>query len=90
MPFGGVVVNRFHVARGSEEEIDLAATFPPELAAKIEANYADFQVLSDRDRTNLGRLTGRLSGEPILVVPELDGDVHDLDGLAAMVTHLWL
>jgi anion-transporting ArsA/GET3 family ATPase len=90
MPFGGVVVNRFHVARGDDDELDLEATFPPDLAAKIEANYADFQVLSSRDRANLRRLTERLSGEPVLVVPELDGDVHDLDGLAAMATHLWL
>jgi anion-transporting ArsA/GET3 family ATPase len=90
MPFGGVVVNRFHGAGGSEDAVDLEAILPAELAAKIAANYADFQVLSDRDRSNLRRLTERLSGEPVLVVPELDGDVHDLDGLAAMATHLWL
>jgi anion-transporting ArsA/GET3 family ATPase len=89
MPFGGVVVNRFHDARGSDEEIDLVDALGAELAEKVEANYEDYEVLAGRDRTNLRRLTKRLSGEPVIVVPELDGDVHDLDGLAEMVDHLY-
>jgi anion-transporting ArsA/GET3 family ATPase len=88
MPFGGVVVNRFHDARRGDE-IDLDAALGAELAAKVEASYEDYKVLADRDRSNLRRLTKRLSGEPVIVVPELDGDVHDLDGLAQMVEHLW-
>jgi anion-transporting ArsA/GET3 family ATPase len=89
MPFGGVVVNRFHDARGSEEEIDLVEALGAELAEKVEVNYADYEVLAGRDRANLRRLTKRLSGEPVIVVPELDGDVHDLDGLAQMVESLY-
>jgi anion-transporting ArsA/GET3 family ATPase len=85
MPFGGVVVNRFHDARGGATQIDL----PAELAAKVEAAYRDYQVLATRDRANLRRLTERTRGEPVIVVPELDGDVHDLAGLAAMVEHLF-
>ena len=88
MPFGGVVVNRFHDARAGEE-IDLATALDAELAERVEANYEDYKVLANRDRTNLRRLTKRLSGEPVIVVPELDGDVHDLDGLAQMVEHLY-
>jgi anion-transporting ArsA/GET3 family ATPase len=89
MPFGGVVVNRFHDTRGGGTKIDLERTLGPELATKVEANYKDYEVLIRRDRANLSRLTKRLKGEPVLVVPELDGDVHDLDGLAAMVEHLY-
>ena len=89
MPFGGVVVNRFHDARGADEEIDLEAGLGADLAGKVEANYLDFEVLASRDRSNLRRLTGRLDGEPVIVVPELDGDVHDLEGLEAMAAHLW-
>jgi anion-transporting ArsA/GET3 family ATPase len=89
MPFGGVVVNRFHEVRGTKDDLDLTETLGPELAAKVEANYDDYEVLIDRDRANLGRLTERLAGEPVIVVPELDGDVHDLDGLAQMVKHLY-
>jgi anion-transporting ArsA/GET3 family ATPase len=88
MPFGGIVVNRFHDARGGKK-IDLEAALGHDLAAKVEASYADYRVLADRDRKNLSRLTERLSGEPVIVVPELDGDVHDLDGLAQMVDHLY-
>jgi anion-transporting ArsA/GET3 family ATPase len=88
MPFGGVVVNRFHDARGGKK-IDLEAALGAELAAKVEASYHDYRVLADRDRKNLSRLTERLSGEPVIVVPELDGDVHDVDGLAEMEAHLF-
>jgi anion-transporting ArsA/GET3 family ATPase len=89
MPFGGVVVNRFHDTTGQKSQVDLEPKLGPELAAKVGANYKDFNVLATRDRTNLKRLTKRLNGEPVIVVPEFDGDVHDLDGLAAMVDHLY-
>jgi anion-transporting ArsA/GET3 family ATPase len=89
MPFGGVVVNRFHDTTGGRNDLDLEAKLGPELTARLEANFEDFSVLTRRDRDNLKRLTKRLSGEPVIVVPEFDGDVHDLDGLAAMVEHLY-
>src|SRR3954462_1059438 len=60
MPFGGAVVNRFHDSRGSDKGLDLPKALGPELAAKVEANYADYQVLRKRDRSNLSRLTKRL------------------------------
>jgi hypothetical protein len=87
MPFGGAVVNRFHDARGNVTA-DLSS-LGDELAAKVKQNFADYKVLANRDRANLSRLTKRLSGEPVVVIPELDGDVHDLDGLAEMVSHLY-
>jgi anion-transporting ArsA/GET3 family ATPase len=88
MPFGGVVVNRFHDRKGRKNDGDLEE-LGPELAAKVEANFKDFNVLATRDKANLKRLTERLGGEPVIVVPEFDGDVHDLNGLAAMVAHLY-
>jgi anion-transporting ArsA/GET3 family ATPase len=89
MPFGGVVVNRFHDTSGRGRDVDLEAALGQELASKVEANFNDLNILATRDRTNLKRLTKRLDGEPVVVVPEFDGDVHDLDGLAAMVEHLY-
>jgi anion-transporting ArsA/GET3 family ATPase len=89
MPFGGAVVNRFHDGRGNANPVDLVAELGEGLAAKVEANFADYKVLADRDRANLSRLTKRLNGEPVLVIPELDGDVHDLSGLTEMVNHLY-
>jgi anion-transporting ArsA/GET3 family ATPase len=87
MPFGGAVVNRFHDLSGGED-LDLEAALGPNLAAKVEANFLDYRELADRDRKNLARLTKRLNGEPVVVVPELDGDVHDLDGLREMTRYL--
>jgi len=89
MPFGGVVVNRFHDTTGRRHNVDLKAQLGRDLAARVESNFKDFNVLARRDKTNLKRLTSRLDGEPVIVVPEFDGDVHDLDGLAAMVAHLY-
>ena len=89
MPFGGVVVNRFHDAGRGDAKLDLGAELGAELAAKVALSNDEYRVLASRDRTNLSRLTSRLSGEPVIVIPELDGDVHDLDGLAAMVEHLY-
>jgi anion-transporting ArsA/GET3 family ATPase len=89
MPFGGAVVNRFHDVRGRDTGVDLTAELGAELAAKVEANFQDVKVLASRDRANLRRLTSRLSGEPVVVVPELDGDVHDLEGLRAMTGYLF-
>jgi anion-transporting ArsA/GET3 family ATPase len=88
MPFGGAVVNRFHDLR-SGGKIDLAAALGPELATKVEANFADYRAVASRDRANLKRLTSKLDGEPVVVIPELDGDVHDLDGLRRMAKHLF-
>jgi anion-transporting ArsA/GET3 family ATPase len=88
MPFGGAVVNRFHDVRGGGE-VDLVKALGPELAQKVEANFADYKAVAARDRTNLKRLTARLDGEPVIVIPELDGDVHDLQGLSSMVKHLF-
>jgi anion-transporting ArsA/GET3 family ATPase len=88
MPFGGAVVNRFHNLRG-RGEVDLQRALGPELAAKVEANFADYRAVANRDRANLRRLTEELNGEPLVVIPELDGDVHDLEGLRHMVAHLY-
>jgi anion-transporting ArsA/GET3 family ATPase len=87
MPFGGAVVNRYHDLTG--KDVDLTPELGPELAAKVEANFADYQAVAKRDRVNLRRLTDELKGAPLIVVPELDGDVHDLDGLRSMVAHLF-
>jgi anion-transporting ArsA/GET3 family ATPase len=88
MPFGGAVVNRFHDLRRSGRA-DLTSALGAELAAKVEANFADYKAVAARDRANLHRLTSKLDGEPVIVVPELEGDVHDLAGLKSMAEHLF-
>ena len=89
MPFGGVIVNRFHHDMlGDADPGDvagrLADRLSPGLAERVAANFDDYHLLARRDRRNLARLTAELRdpaiGDPILV-PHLDGDVHDIDGL---------
>ena len=89
MPFGGVIINRFHHdmlgdADAGDVAGRLADRLPAGLAGRVAANFDDYHLLARRDRRNLARLTAELGGselpDPILV-PHLDGDVHDIAGL---------
>ncbi len=91
LPFAGVIVNRVHHDRlGDAEPEDVAAqladALPADLAARVSATSRDYHLLARRDRRNLARLADALSDdgadpEPVIHVPQLDGDVHDVDGL---------
>ena len=89
MPFGAVIVNRMHVEEPGEDESDLAESLGPELAGKVRANFADFHALAMRDRQNVEQLTGDVGERPLIVVPYLDEDVHDLEGIEAINDHLF-
>jgi anion-transporting ArsA/GET3 family ATPase len=94
LPFAGVVVNRVHhdlFAGGEPEEVlpTLRRILSPELAAKVAANFRDYHVLAARDGRNMERLAAALSGEPLVPVPQLDEDVHDLEGLLRMHEYLF-
>jgi hypothetical protein len=62
------------------------------LADRVAANFDDYHLLARRDRRNVARLTAELHdaaiGDPILV-PHLDGDVHDIDGLERVRRYLF-
>jgi anion-transporting ArsA/GET3 family ATPase len=86
MPFTGAIVNRVHepTPRGLVP-LDL----PPDLTAKLAASIHDYTVLADRDAANIERLRAAFDGEPILRVPELASDVHDMQGLLAIHRELF-
>ena len=46
-------------------------------------------ALAEVDAHNMADLKRRLGRKPTLAVPELPGDVHDLDGLRALNDHLF-
>jgi anion-transporting ArsA/GET3 family ATPase len=79
LPFVGFVANRVHVEPpgGGERR---AARVDEELAVALSAVYRDQQRLARHDERALVRLEAD-TGEPILRVPELEADVHDLRGL---------
>ena len=60
-----------------------------ELAAKVLASFEDERRLAARDQANLGRLRRRLRRSPMIEVPQLDADVHDLHGLRLMDEYLF-
>ncbi|MFM8561069.1 MAG: ArsA family ATPase [Solirubrobacterales bacterium] len=95
MPFGGLIVNRVHtVGDGGptpdpgEVAADLGPELGPELAAKVARAYGEALALAERDEASIARLRRETGERHPIVVPELDGDVHDVAGLAAV--HRWL
>jgi anion-transporting ArsA/GET3 family ATPase len=86
MPFGAVVVNRMHLEEAGQDDL---AGLDPELARKVEANFEDFHALAERDRRNVEELTGDVDERPLIVVPYLDEDIHDLEGIEAINEYLF-
>jgi anion-transporting ArsA/GET3 family ATPase len=96
MPFGGLVVNRVDPGVGEAEPLDTARTeaeltgpLGAELARKVAQTVADAQVLAERDAASIVRLRAELDERDPILIPHLDGDVHDLDGLALIHRHLF-
>jgi hypothetical protein len=59
----------------------LATELGPDLAERVAENFRDYHVLARRDARNIARLQEELGSDPVLLVPQLDDDVHDVDGL---------
>ncbi len=93
MPFGGVIVNRVReridAEPGPKLERELAGLLDERLAAKAVLALRDRQRLADQDAAAMETLSGRLGGAPMIAVPELAGDVHDIDGLAYVASRLF-
>ena len=97
MPLGALIVNRVHT-HGLEGFTAPAVTellsdaLGARLAGRVASNLADFDVLVQRDRETIARLTEAGSAAarlpaPVLV-PHLDEDVQDLRGLRRVAEHL--
>jgi anion-transporting ArsA/GET3 family ATPase len=94
MPFGGLVVNRVHPLARDRDGVDEAALAADlggdeKLARKLARTLAEFRVLAERDTAAIERLRRELDDPDPIVVPHLDGDVHDVDGLVAVHRHLF-
>jgi anion-transporting ArsA/GET3 family ATPase len=93
MQRGALIVNRVHLAglhgqRPAEVQALLAKELGEELAARVAANLADFDILSERDRESVAALCATLEDRHPILVPHLDGDI-DLRGLAEIERHLF-
>jgi anion-transporting ArsA/GET3 family ATPase len=89
MPFTGAIVNRVHPPLVPRGEGGWEQILAPDLRAKLAASIAEHSMLAERDAAGLDRLRVAFAGEPILQVPELDGDIHDVQGLLAMREELF-
>ena len=95
MPFGGVVVNRVHHDEAPDADPDavtdlLGEELGARLAERVADNLRDYQVLARRDTANIRHLAERLDDERRLaLVPYLDEDVHDVEGLARVQRYLF-
>jgi anion-transporting ArsA/GET3 family ATPase len=94
LPFAGVIVNRVHHDMLGDAEPDhldaaLEQKVEAELARAIAENFHDYHVLARRDDRNITRLRSELDDRPLLLVPQLDDDVHDLEGLARVHRYLF-
>jgi hypothetical protein len=87
MPFGGLVVNRLHVVPSDAGE--LPAELDEDLAGRVATAARELTALAEREAATVDHLRAELGDPPTFMVPELDGDVHDVEGLARMRAHLF-
>ena len=80
MPFVGFIVNRLHPATAGAAGRGLAPDIDDDLGDRLVEVFKDYSRLSGAEMKNVARLEDETGTAPVLV-PELEGDVHDLDGL---------
>ncbi len=94
LPIGGLIVNRVHrrgLGEHTAEAIAAALSddLGPRLAGRVAANAADVEVLVQRDRRAIARLSDALGEPEPVIVGHLDHDVYDLAGLAEVEAQLF-
>jgi anion-transporting ArsA/GET3 family ATPase len=94
MRFGGLIVNRAAVLTADERadpaaiRAELAGELGDALAAKVSAGAEDLQVLAARHAEAIECLVAAVDDPDPIIVPRLDGEVQDIDGLLVLYRHL--
>jgi anion-transporting ArsA/GET3 family ATPase len=89
LPFAGVVANRVHTGGDPSDPSELADLLGEPLARKVLRTYEEECRLAQRDGENLAELRRRIGRKPMIEVPYLHDEVHDLDGLRLMDEYLF-
>ncbi len=92
IPVAGLVVNRVHPLFSdqlAESLRERAHHFVGTDLGGLYANLADFALIRSREEQHLEGLAEQVAPAPIARVPFLRSDVHDLDGLTEIATHLF-
>jgi anion-transporting ArsA/GET3 family ATPase len=88
----GLVVNRVHPTFGdglAEATVARSETLQGTPLGGLYANLADFQTVASRERAHLAGLGGPMAAAPVVWVPFLGQDVHDLAGMAQVAQLLF-
>lgn len=94
MPLGGAIVNRVTPATplqtaSATVAAELEGRLGAQLAGKVAAAHEDARALAARDARNVARLRRETGVDEPLLVPQLGGDVHDVDGLVRVRERLF-
>jgi anion-transporting ArsA/GET3 family ATPase len=87
-----LVVNRMHPRFGTglaEASAARAATLAGTALGDHYTNLADFALAAAGEEAHLADLTAKVAPAPVVRVPMLSTDVHDLDGLGLVADHLF-
>ncbi|MDX6506294.1 MAG: hypothetical protein QOG06_938 [Gaiellaceae bacterium] len=87
-----LIVNRMHPRFGdglAEATRERARTLEGTDLGGLYANLADFRLVASREEEHLAGLADRVAPAPVIRVPFLQTDVHDLNGLTEVGTHLF-
>jgi len=87
-----LVVNRMHPRFGDglpEATRERAASLEGTAIGSLYRNLADFQLVASREDANLAGLADAVAPAPVVRVPFLRSDVHDLDGLGLIEAELF-
>ena len=68
---------------------ELTGLLGDKLGGKVARTLAEQVALAEVDAHNMADIQRRLGRKPTLAVPELAGDVHDIEGLRALNRHLF-
>jgi anion-transporting ArsA/GET3 family ATPase len=89
MPLGGVIVNRVTTDLPAPRDTPpLPAGLGEDLARKVQAAADDARARGTRDAARIERLRGETGGAQPLRIPQIAGDVHDVEGLVAVGARL--
>ena len=86
-----LIVNRIHPSFGdgmAEADRQRASTLGDSDLARLYANRADFRQIADGEERHMESLAKRVAPAPVVRVPFLDSDVHDVEGLGAVARYL--
>jgi anion-transporting ArsA/GET3 family ATPase len=92
LPVSALVVNRMHPSFGqgrSEADRARAETLAGTDLGVLYANLADFRQMAEGEERHLDGLTARVAPAPVVRVPFLAHDVHDLASLDEVASHLF-